>query len=169
MPGLFSERGTQLARALRLADQLDFRDGALYARRFYPFGLRSVAPVGAWTIVVGVNAGKNNAAYIAAEHPDYGPTDLEEGEVCLFNKKGSEIRLKIDGSIQIKAVGDVVMNGGSKQVARTNDNVASNAAFLAWAGAVNAAFAALVPPVTLPNVPGTIGFVADGSPTVKVP
>lgn len=66
------------------------------------FGFRS-APVvqGGEAIVVAPRGGASNATVIATENLAYGPKDLKEGEVAVFDKAGSVIRLYEDGSVRI--------------------------------------------------------------------
>ena len=66
------------------------------------FGFRS-APVvqGGEAIVVAPRGGASNATVIATENLAYGPKDLKEGEVAVFDKAGSVIRLYQDGTVRI--------------------------------------------------------------------
>lgn len=66
------------------------------------FGFRS-APViaGGEGIVVAPRGGSSNATVIATDNLGLGPTDLKEGEVAVFDKAGSVIRLYEDGSVRI--------------------------------------------------------------------
>jgi len=97
-------------------DQAKFRDRAQPVSRAQPFGLRSIAPPGSRIITLGVNAGRGNRVYISAEHPDVGPTDLEEGEVALYNGSAQvlTIRLTKDGDIQIIPAAGRKVKLGSK-------------------------------------------------------
>lgn len=66
------------------------------------FGFRS-APVasGGEAIVVSPRGGTSNATVIATENLSLGPRDLKEGEVAVFDKAGSVVRLYEDGTIRI--------------------------------------------------------------------
>ncbi len=72
------------------------------ARYMSWFGFRS-APVlaGGEGIVVAPRGGSSNATVIATDNLGLGPTDLKEGEVAVFDKAGSVIRLYEDGSIRV--------------------------------------------------------------------
>ena len=72
------------------------------ARYMSWFGFRS-APViaGGEGIVVAPRGGSSNATVIATDNLGLGPTDLKEGEVAVFDKAGSTIRLYQDGTVRI--------------------------------------------------------------------
>lgn len=72
------------------------------ARYMSWFGFRS-APViaGGEGIVVAPRGGTSNATVIATDNLGIGPTDLKEGEVAVFDKAGSTIRLYQDGTVRI--------------------------------------------------------------------
>lgn len=103
-------------------------------RRFGNYGFRSMPPVGSEAILVNINGSLGNKAEIASENIAYGPsTDakdtsnfgpLKEGEVSLFSKFKSLIRLKTSGAVSIDSAtnSDVVMNGGIHKVARVGDH-----------------------------------------------
>ena len=97
-------------------DQANFRDGALGVRRMQPYGLRSRPPAGAMLTRGSINAGRTNVAYLAAEKPGQGPSDLEEGEVALYNGSAQvlTIRLTKDGDIQIIPAAGRKVKLGSK-------------------------------------------------------
>lgn len=110
--------------AARGYDAIVHRGAQLKARRLQPYGLRSVALRGAEVILLGINAGRSNKVYIAAEVPDHGPGDLQPGEVCIYNKvSGTTIKLDKDGNVRIDAGAgkDVIVNGGSAKVSRVGD------------------------------------------------
>lgn len=66
------------------------------------FGFRSVVVVqGAEAIVVAPRGGATNAVALAADNLGFGPTDLKEGEVAVYDQAGSVIRLSRDGSLKI--------------------------------------------------------------------
>lgn len=95
-------------------------------RRLWPFGLRSLPPAGVDAVAVHANASPSAGIMVGAESPEYGPSDLADGEACLYNlTTGTEIRLKADGSITINAASgkDVIVNGGTAKVARVGDSV----------------------------------------------
>lgn len=104
-----------------------------YARRFWPWGLRSVPPVGSESITLGVDGSASNKVMVAAESTkrtsagleySYGPKDLKEGETALYDKAGSVIRQSQDGTTKIDAAPnkDVILNGGTAKVARVGDH-----------------------------------------------
>lgn len=93
-------------------------------RRIWPFGIRSRPPKGCDAVVVHVFGGASNGVMVGAESPEYGPDDLEDGEVAIYAKKsGAVIKIDKDGKVTIDAPNttDVVVNGGTLKVARDTD------------------------------------------------
>lgn len=66
------------------------------------FGFRS-RPVasGGEAVVVAPRGGTTNAVVVAADHMGYGPTDLAEGEVAVYDRSGSVIRLHTNGDVTV--------------------------------------------------------------------
>lgn len=107
--------------------------GPQNVRRMWPWGLRSVPPVGSELLQVCPGGHPANAVVIAAETTKmtsagveyaYGPADLKEGETALYDRAGSVIRQSQDGTTKIDAAAgsDIVLNGGTAQVARVGDH-----------------------------------------------
>ena len=158
------------------------------ARRFWPWGLRSVPPVGSETITLGVDGSSANKVEIAAESTSrtaqgleytYGPKDLQEGEAALYCKvNGTLIRLSADGLLALAAAApkDVVVNGGTQPVARKSDPVqitskAAGGALALWMFQVETAINSLIPGSvtalsdTFVASPGVV--IKDGAPRFK--
>lgn len=128
--------------AARGYDAIVHRGVQLKARRLQPYGLRSVALRGAEVILLGINAGRSNKVYIAAEVPDHGPGDLQPGEVALYNKvSGTLVKLDKDGNVRVDAGPgkEVVVNGGTLKVARDTDPCKIGAPMATWMSQVEAA------------------------------
>ena len=88
------------------------------------FGFRSSPVVkGGEAIVVAPRGGPSNAVALAADNLSVGPTDLKEGEAVVYGKEGQVLRQAQDGRTTIDAASgkDVVVNGGTKTVAREGD------------------------------------------------
>ena len=68
-------------------------------------------------------------------------SSLEEGEVRLQNASGANERLRNSGKVELNSAGgqDIVLNGGTKKIARVDDTVAQSIAFAAWMSAVSTA------------------------------
>lgn len=78
------------------------------------FGFRSTPVVNhGECVVVAPRGGTSNAVAVAADNLSYGPTDLKEGEACMYAKEGQTLRMDTNG--------DIVLNGGTKTVAREGD------------------------------------------------
>jgi phage gp45-like len=78
-------------------------------RRMQHFGLRSLPPAGVWVVRVGGVGG--NAVIVAEESDRFGPTNLNDGEVCIYNKvNGCTILLDQNGAITINAANGQTVN-----------------------------------------------------------
>lgn len=105
----------------------DEEDAQSDAQRVQHFGFRSLPPVGTW--VVRAKVGNQNLT-LAEDSTKYAPTDLEEGELQLFNtQSGVRVKLTKDGDVLIDAKSGrkiklASSGGGEEQVARRNDPVA---------------------------------------------
>jgi phage gp45-like len=104
----------------------------------------------------------------------YGPQDLAEGETVIWNKQtGCRIKLDENGKITIDAPAgqDVMVNGGSEKVARTNDTLTASGAFLTWAAAVDAGIPTNTPPATpfaaAAGLAGGMGDIETGAARFK--
>lgn len=122
--------------------------GRIHARRMWPFGLRSIIPAGVEAVTVSPMGSQTQKVIVGAESNAFGPTDLAEGDTVLYssahkegavcvvkaaasgkitiNSKGNAIIvLDENGKITITAAAgqDVVVNGGTLNVARKTDAV----------------------------------------------
>lgn len=92
---------------------VDAADSAPYdydGRRIFPFGIRSRPPKGVEAVWIAVTGGSANGVIVGAESSRFGPSDLADGESCFYNKvNGCEIRLKADGSVNIKDGGGTTL------------------------------------------------------------
>lgn len=141
-------------------------------RRMQHFGFRSVPPAGTAAIRLHSNAGPSNAATVAEENPNYGPTNLASGETCIFCKaSGASVKLNKDGKITLNAATGqditadgthINLNSGSVGVARLNDTVTINGAVLE--ALLDARYAQVVSPISIPNFNA---LISSASSTVK--
>lgn len=98
---------------------------------------------------------------------DEGAVEPEDGGVVFGGvapaSAATTIYLRADGSIEITpAAGkDVVLNGGTKKVARETDAVTASANFAAWIGNVQTALNSVGSPVTAMS--GDLGAVKTGA------
>lgn len=134
------------------------------------FGVRSQPTSGTEMIVVSPRGGSVNAVCVASENLAYGPTDLAEGEVAIFSKaSGCVIKLDKDGKITVTASAgkDVVVNDGTKKVARDGEKVAPTATMktllTAIIAAVNAAAPGTISPAQAAELSLQIGNVDGGA------
>lgn len=90
-------------------------------QRMQHFGFRSVPPVGTWSVSAKVGGQKFT---LGEDSTKYAPTDVEEGELALFNtQSGVRVKLTKDGDVLIDAkdARDIIFNNGDKKVARVDD------------------------------------------------
>lgn len=90
--------------------------------QWFGFRSRPVVKQGE-AVVVACRGGTSNAIAVAADNLSHGPVDLNEGESVMYSSGGSTIRQDTAGKIAInaKAPSDVVVNGGTLNVARKTD------------------------------------------------
>lgn len=124
--------------------------------QWFGFRSRPVVKQGE-AIVVACRGGTSNAVAVAADNLAHGPTDLQEGESVMYSSGGSSIKQDIAGQIAIdaKAPADVVVNGGSKKVARVQDAcvIASAGPLALWMAQVETAINILAPGSVTPLSP----------------
>jgi hypothetical protein len=107
-------------------DHSDPDAGNYLVRRMQHFGFRSRPPSGVAAIRLGNFEAAGNSVVVAEDSERYGPGDLNDGEVAIYNKQnGTEIRLDAQGNIKITAGSgaNVVVNGGNADVGRVGDQV----------------------------------------------
>lgn len=101
------------------------RDGV---ERFQQYGFTSVPEDGAEAVLLCVGGRREHAIAIAVDHREHRLKGLEGGEVALYHKDGAKVVLKASGDIEVtpKSGSDVVLAGGSAQVARVGDATAGH-------------------------------------------
>jgi len=95
----------------------------LPVRRVWPFGLRSRPPVGVWAAVVPCGS-IANSLMVGAESKKFGPSDLKDGELAIYNKvTGCVIKLDENGKVSISsATGQVAeLNGDTFAMVQWDD------------------------------------------------
>jgi phage gp45-like len=95
-------------------------------RRLQHFGFRSRPPKDVWVLRVAATGGATNNATVAEDSTRYGPSDLGDGEVALYNSvRGLEVRFDSDGNIKLQSASGklVSLQGGDRGVAREQDSV----------------------------------------------
>lgn len=120
--------------------------------RIQPFGFNSVPPTKLRSL--SLKLGASNIFFIGiGPQKAYGPTDLEEGEVALYSKVANvRVKLTKDGDVLINAEGtrDIILNGGTKKVARIDDTAKADTLMAAWMGQVEVFINNLVPASVAP-------------------
>lgn len=97
---------------------------------------------------------------------------VEGGETRLYGVGGSNatsvIRIRANGAIEITAgtSANIVLNGGTLNVARASDGVTPSGLMSTWMAAV-ATYINTIAPGTIPGVPATIGTITGGNARVK--
>lgn len=107
--------------------------------------------------------------------------DVEEGETRLYGAKESScrVRMRADGSIDVEAKSgaairittaggaNIVLNGGTLDVARKTDAVSPSAAMVTWMSQVATAINVLAPGSVAPPAPTSFATITGGASTVK--
>ena len=70
--------------------------------RLQEYGFTSNPPSGSDAAVIFLNGNRDHGIIIATDSRQYRPKNLNSGEVCIYDKNGSEILLKNSGEIEIK-------------------------------------------------------------------
>jgi phage gp45-like len=143
-------------------------------RRLQHFGFRSVPPADTLALRVAACGGATNGVTVAEDSQRYGPSDLEDGEVALFNTvDGLVILLDKNGTVRVRSAAGqkVELQGGERGIARLHDEVAASQAFATWLGQVEKALNTLssgaVQPLseTFASAIGRINTASDQSTT----
>lgn len=86
----------------------------LHARRMWPFGIRGRPPAGTPSITVGPLGSDSQKVMIAADSASYGPSDLADGEVAIYNSvDGASDGMggKLICRIKFDAAGNITIQG----------------------------------------------------------
>jgi len=77
------------------------------------FGMASKSPSGAYVLAGFIGADRNNCSVVTVEHPDYKPTDLAEGETCVYNAHDIQLYFREGGIIRATGSGltDFIIDG----------------------------------------------------------
>jgi phage gp45-like len=118
------------------------------------FGFYSRPRDGARGLVVKLGGEGNSSFLIAYRDKQYEIT-LEKGEVGIANAFEAQILLNKDG--------EVVVNGGTKKVARVDDTLTASANLTTWAQAVETALNAATSPILPASSWGTLGNGSAGA------
>ena len=140
---------------------------AVEAEVYAPAGLLSRPPKDARGVFLPLGGSRRYGVVIAGHN--YKVTiSLADGETAIFSTTADGATLK--AQIVLKADGTVVVNGGSKGAARTDDAVASAAAddptFWTWLTAAAVVLAGLG--VVVPTPTSLTSKITGGSTTAKV-
>lgn len=133
------------------------------SRLIQQYGFASRPLIGAEALLAPVGDRSGQGVVLGLEDSRYRP-ELESGEVTLFDHLGNRVHLTKDGYILIDAIVDLILNGGTLQVARATDPVGAATSMAAWIAAVTAALATLGQVVT---PPADFGTITSGAARVK--
>jgi len=123
-------------------------------RRLQHFGFRSRPPKDVWVVRVAASGGPTNNVTVAEDSTRFGPSDLADGEVALYNRvSGVELRLDADGNVRIQSADGklVSLQGGDRGVAREQDTV--DAGTLIFVPGPSASLSYVAPGGQLPPMP----------------
>jgi len=84
------------------SDKTDSNAPSFSARRMQHFGFRSLPPSGVAAIRLGNIGAASNSVIIAEESSRFGPSDLKDGEVAIYNKvTGCVIKMDQNGAVSV--------------------------------------------------------------------
>lgn len=127
--------------------------------RFQEFGFSSNPPAGAEVIMLSLGGSRSHNVAIASEHRESRPKNLSPGEAMIYNEAGDYVKLKADGTIEIKCSTKVRID--SPLVEMTGN--------LSVTGSISGASAVITGAVVAGSVAAatvTGGTVSDGSGSV---
>lgn len=145
-----------------------------------PFGLFARAVIADGLEALAVEIGDSTLG-LALINKALSTLNVEEGETRLYGAKESScrVRLRADGSLDIEAKsgaairittaggGNIVLNGGTLDVARKTDAVSPTAEMTTWMSQVATAINLLAPGSVAPPAPTTFATINGGASTVK--
>lgn len=145
-----------------------------------PFGLLARPVIAAGLELLGVEIGDSTLG-LALLNKALSALDVEEGETRLYGAKESScrVRMRADGSIDVEAKSgaairittaggaNIVLNGGTLDVARKTDPVSPTTAMVTWMSQVATAINTLAPGSVTPAAPLTFATITSGNSTVK--
>lgn len=106
-------RATDGARRLRATVEL-LAGETRRVELLQPFGLAYRPPVGSEIVFLSIGAARDNGVAIVAHDKNQGPTDLEEGEVEIYNlDRTATVRLRLDGRIRVLAAASIEVQAPS--------------------------------------------------------
>lgn len=129
------------------------------------FGFYSRPNDGARGLVIKAD-GEGNTSFLIAFRDKQYEMSLEKGECGMQNA--------FSASVLLNKNGEIVLNGGSKKVARVDDTLTASMPLGAWAGVVEGAINSAAPGTFVPanqfsttvGITGGLGKIATGAPKV---
>lgn len=147
-----------------------YKDEGEEAEHWEAYGWTSRAKDGAEVLVLSIGASRDHRAAVVVADRRYRPTDLEEGEVCVHDDQGAEVRLmRAKVRVRPKDGGDVEIGRNTlKDSARKTDAV--QAVIPAGTVVISVSGGSGAPAVGTLNPEDIIldGQITEGSGTVKV-
>lgn len=84
--------------------------------RYQEFGFTSNPPEGAEVIMLSIGGSRSHNIGIASEDRRYRMADLQPGESCVYNQFGDYVKLREDGTIEVKASTKVLIDAPDVEV-----------------------------------------------------
>lgn len=98
------------------------------AERFQEYGFSSVPLAGAQAIVLAVNSNRSQPVIVATDDRSQRPTNLQPGDVALYNDQGSIAHLGRNGQFLIAAGGTLTLQCGTSRITLEPDRITIEAA-----------------------------------------
>lgn len=97
--------------------------------RLQNYGFTSHPESGAECIVAFLGGNRDNGIVLSIDDSRY-RLNISKGEVAVYDKTGSKVHFKADGSINVEASGDVFIKGGNIQLGEVTAKALVNETFL---------------------------------------
>lgn len=144
--------------------QLEVLPGELrdQVERFQEYGFTSVPVKGAEALIARIAGHSDHGVVICVADRRTRPVNLESGEVCVYNKFGTQILIDKNGNTVVTCSGDVTFKGGTTPVAKEGSSTTGHVHTLTGtAGPYSIVGTAITQTDTIAT--------GAGSPNVKVP
>lgn len=140
------------------------------------YGFASAPPVGAEVVAVPIGGSSSHLVTVAELDRAHRPTDLAAGATCLYDREGTRVDLRADGTltlstpsgagVELGADGTIALNAGGAGVGRVGDMCSPSAGMATWIATVSSVLGGLSAGAVVP--PTDLNYaIAAGSSTVS--
>lgn len=95
---------------------------------FEPYGFTGIALPGAESVLAFLDGGRTHAIALVQTDRRYRPTDLQPGEVAVFNNEGTRVVLRNGGKVEVLAATEVKVTT-TKVILQADVDIVGNTTF----------------------------------------